>query len=62
MKSHFLKDVVFFFSYENRDNLVDILSNADSYAPAWPLCAPVLLWKFCAHFLKEGQLFNICKL
>lgn len=33
-KKHFLRDAVFFFPYENRENLVDILFSADSYAPA----------------------------
>lgn len=54
--------MVFFFSYENRENLLDILFIADSYALTWPLCAPVLLWKPCAHSLKEVQLFNTCAL
>lgn len=61
-KNHFLRDAVFFFSYENRENLLDILFIADSYALTWPLCAPVLLWKLCAHSLKESQLFNTCEL
>lgn len=61
-KNHFLRDAVFFFSYENRENLLDILFVADSYALTWPLCAPVLLWKLCAPSLKEGQLFNTCEL
>lgn len=61
-KNHFLRDAVFFFSYENRENLLDILFIADSYALTWPLCAPVLLWKLYAHSLKEVQLFNTCEL
>lgn len=61
-KNHFLRDAVFFFSYENRENLLDVLFLADSYALTWPLCAPVFLWKLRAHSVKGAQLFNICEL